>query len=462
MKKTLLLISAISLSLTALPQGNGNNSNWKINGNSISTGDYLGTSNSQELVFKTNGNEGFRLDLGGNLVVGGYVPGIPAAKISVNGDIIATGSISADVVNVVNFVKSSRGVMMQSAFCLEGNDGTAGSTNRMWTMNGDFFLQSHSNYNYNTVINGNNVGNVGIGTLTPQAKLDVGGDVIFRNNVTIPNIPAAVDPLNLNVLMTDPTGAVSTSDMDNLMDIIYGPCDLALAGGGSLPPHWTSEIGEIYAICDVKVGIGTDDPLYKLDVRGNGYFSENMGLRTIPSSFSTLKIDGSNYGAALEIEQNNTSDYSKLLLLNYTNPTTEIIKVVNAQTNQVPFLLEASGKMTIHNGTEKILQLEESGLLHARKIRVDTQAWPDYVFTENYVLKPLQEVEAYIQKEKHLPEVPSQEVVLNEGIDLSEMNVLLMQKIEELTLYIIEQDKTLRAVQEDVHILQGKLNTCGQ
>jgi trimeric autotransporter adhesin len=61
---------------------------------------------------------------------------------------------------------------------------------------------------------------------------------------------------------------------------------------------------------------------------------------------------------------------------------------------------------------------------------------------------PLQQVEQYVQKNKHLPNIPSAEQVVNEGIDLAKMNAKLLEKVEELTLYIIEQDKRLKALEE--------------
>jgi hypothetical protein len=100
--------------------------------------------------------------------------------------------------------------------------------------------------------------------------------------------------------------------------------------------------------------------------------------------------------------------------------------------------------LTIYNSpsqTQKILQLENSGLLLAREIKVNAVAWPDYVFAPTYHLMSLQEVEAYIKAENHLPNVPSQSTVVAEGINVADMNRILMEKIEELTLYMIAQDK---------------------
>ncbi|GGH31501.1 hypothetical protein FAZ19_22510 [Sphingobacterium alkalisoli] len=86
-------------------------------------------------------------------------------------------------------------------------------------------------------------------------------------------------------------------------------------------------------------------------------------------------------------------------------------------------------------------KLSVNGNIRAREIKVETDNWPDYVFTRKYNLMPLADVEKFIQTKGHLPEIPQASVIEEEGISLGEMNKLLMKKIEELTLYVIEIDK---------------------
>lgn len=72
--------------------------------------------------------------------------------------------------------------------------------------------------------------------------------------------------------------------------------------------------------------------------------------------------------------------------------------------------------------------------------------WPDYVFEEGYKLRTIEEVEEYINTHNHLPELPSAEQIDEEGVDLEEMNKLLLKKVEELTLYIIDMKQELNAL----------------
>ncbi len=80
----------------------------------------------------------------------------------------------------------------------------------------------------------------------------------------------------------------------------------------------------------------------------------------------------------------------------------------------------------------------------------NTTAWADFVFEKNYKLRPLTEVESYIQKNGHLPEVPSTQEVQTNGMNLAENDAKLLQKIEELTLYMIAQDKKIKLLEKRI------------
>jgi hypothetical protein len=94
--------------------------------------------------------------------------------------------------------------------------------------------------------------------------------------------------------------------------------------------------------------------------------------------------------------------------------------------------------------TNPVAKLQVNGGIKATQICVDQQCYADYVFDSTYQLPPLQQVEAYIKQNHHLPEVPSEEEVTKNGINLSEHQVILLKKIEELTLYTIDQNKQLQ------------------
>lgn len=83
-----------------------------------------------------------------------------------------------------------------------------------------------------------------------------------------------------------------------------------------------------------------------------------------------------------------------------------------------------------------------------------TSDWSDFVFADNYQLRSLEMLGAYIKKHRHLPDVPSAEQVVNEGIDLAKMDALLLQKIEELTLYVLQLKNQNDELQKKVEALE--------
>ena len=99
---------------------------------------------------------------------------------------------------------------------------------------------------------------------------------------------------------------------------------------------------------------------------------------------------------------------------------------------------------TINPGNYK---LAVEGKIGAREVDVKTGSWADFVFAKNYVLPALSDVERHIQVNKHLPGIPSEADVKKNGYSLGEMDAKLLQKIEELTLYVIEQQKRIERLE---------------
>ncbi len=99
-------------------------------------------------------------------------------------------------------------------------------------------------------------------------------------------------------------------------------------------------------------------------------------------------------------------------------------------------------------------ELDVNGTIHTKEVKVDLNGWPDYVFHKDYTLKPLEQVEQHINEKGHLPEIPSEAEVTENGINLGEMDAKLLQKIEELTLYMIEQNKQNQDQQKRIEQLE--------
>lgn len=106
--------------------------------------------------------------------------------------------------------------------------------------------------------------------------------------------------------------------------------------------------------------------------------------------------------------------------------------------------IKSDGTVGIGTMNPMGFKLAVNGSIRAKEVKVDNTNWPDYVFAASYNLPELENLESYILQHKHLPEIPSAAEVKQNGVNLGEMHAKLLQKIEELTLYIINQDKAMK------------------
>jgi len=107
-------------------------------------------------------------------------------------------------------------------------------------------------------------------------------------------------------------------------------------------------------------------------------------------------------------------------------------------------------------------KLAVNGIIHSKEVKVDLIGWPDYVFKKDYKLLSVEEVENYIKKHGHLPKMPSAKEVEENGVMLGEMNKKLLEKIEELTLYTIAQEKNLKKKEQSDQVLEKRVRQLEQ
>lgn len=119
--------------------------------------------------------------------------------------------------------------------------------------------------------------------------------------------------------------------------------------------------------------------------------------------------------------------------------------------------IDKNGNVGIGTNNPGSFKLAVEGTLGARKVKVQATAWADFVFHPRYQLPSLYEVEKYISDNHHLPDIPAEAEVLEKGIDVAEMNKLLLQKVEELTLYLIEEHKSNDALRRDNEELKNNV-----
>ncbi len=175
-----------------------------------------------------------------------------------------------------------------------------------------------------------------------------------------------------------------------------------------------------------NVGIGTVNPTEKLEIEGG---SANTFLKLHVSSGIEkvgIKMLGGSSGV-WDLFHNNTNNS-----LNIAEDGTD------------HFIVTSGGNIGMGIANPGSYKLAVNGTIHSKEVKVDLIGWADYVFKEGYSLPTLEEVENHIKEKGHLINLPSAAEVEANGVQLGEMNKLLLEKIEELTLYIIQQEKELQ------------------
>jgi hypothetical protein len=231
-------------------------------------------------------------------------------------------------------------------------------------------LSCAMNFSYAQTNTFTSSGNVGIGTTSPNSKLDVQG-----GNATVYNTGG---PTNL---------AIGSE--------ILGKTSISLStstdAGGYGIMQTISTFGNAYGNTIINpnggnVGIGTPDPAYNLDVAGS------------------VRIGKSVDGTSLMLTGKVGTSYS----YTFDSGTGNYLRVISGAPGATPFILDYAGNVGIGTTTPDA-PLAVNGMIHAREVKVDLTSWPDYVFKANYSLPVLTDVKTYIDQNHHLSDMPSEQ-----------------------------------------------------
>lgn len=377
-------------------QGNSGQGNW------------LGTSDNTDLILKANGQERLRLQAEGGIKASGL---LQADRMKILGltelDSVRSVHIRANRISSQN-PGDSLIFFGDSSFVIDHTNNHIYADNHGSPR--DLTIQSRPgpietpNSN-NTLINPL-TGKVGIGTTSPAEKLHVVGDVQITGS-------------KLHVSSTGNVGVGNSSPTDKL--------------------HVTGNIritgSRLHVNSSGNIGIGTSSPQARLDVRntssGNAFRVLSDGTviaGQLTGSGSTARVHfgdsnhyiGSKWGVGVSIGTFGAAD--------------------------VITIHESSGKVTIGPdyitaGPHTDFRLCVDGKIAAKEVVVttDDNYWPDYVFGDDYKLTPLEEVKTFVQEHRHLPGIPSsEEIATAGGVELKEMNILLLKEIEHLYLQLFE------------------------
>jgi len=394
---------------------------WELAGNSgTSSRNFLGTTDCNPLIIKTNSTERMRL-LSDRSFLGLGVTN-PFASLHLHYQIDDPSceiiNFSGDTLLEVTYPAPVNMKLMQFTTPVTGNGINQGFGIFYNTIK-DIIFRQREQGNFSLEVPGGGLtiapdGNIGVGITPSNAKLEVGGLFKAQNA----NITGTLSANTLNV---------KNVNFDDTLSVKVLKAQTATVTGN------TYLNGDVFVgnatRMEVDTSIITDDT----DFVGGGVFAPYAHL----NSYLLTKN--------LYVNYHTDSDWRYGALIKVNRDLTKAFAVINTNTNKEVFIVYGNGVVS----TKKIF---------AEKVSITMDAmnswWYDHVFYPEYNLRPLSELEQFIKANNHLPEIPSAKEVMENGIDIGEMQGKLLLKIEELTLYIIQQEKKMTDLQNQINDLK--------
>jgi len=265
----------------------------------------------------------------------------------------------------------------------------------------------------------NNVGNVGLGTSTPAQKLHmVSGDT-----------PSLRFEQNGSMGLTPYTWEVGhNSSIFFVFDAVTSRVPFTILPG--------APTGSLRILSNGRVGLGTLTPQGNLHIFGNSNQDIFNGIGPDLNSGPAFNFGyaGASFGAGTGFFNVRGANSGVNPSLRFATVNTQRMIITNAGRVGI-------GNLAPSQALDVTGNIRASGSFIAGGTTLNV---PDYVFEPDYKLMPLTELGSYVAKEKHLPDIPSAQEIKQQGVNVSELQMQFLKKIEELTLYTVEQERTIR------------------
>jgi hypothetical protein len=310
----------------------------------------------------------------------------------------------------------------------------------------------NSNNNTRFFINGQ-TGNLGIGTISPNAKLEVNGfSKITRPDVGTTYLQTEVGDVSTVFNGQDPDGYMHYSFNSNNNTRFFINGQTGNVGIGITNPNANLQIGS--STVNGLINLGGYSHIGSLRSSGDLFTGTNVFTEYGSSDEnSKIKVLNNLFSGFTTMQMSGNGEIN--FFANNTNPG--INQQINIDKYNV-FKIASNKNIGIGTVLPKY-KLDVCGTIRATEIKVDLLGTcvPDFVFKKDYKLMNLNELEKFVTTKQHLPEIASEKEMIENGLNMKEFQMKLLQKMEEMTLYIIQQNKKLEKQNQEFEKLKTKI-----
>ena len=298
------------------------------------------------------------------------------------------------------------------------------------------------------------MGRLGVGTTNPQATLHVNGGIYGGESFGATLLKSTIGYVTIGTASNECKNMQFTTDRSQFRFNKPLLSQVGAFGSTTNSLQLTTNDSVCMTIQNGNVGIGVTNPQEALHINGALRGCGSYGSLLVKTTTGHLEFGPMDSGYIRF--KTNMSGYHFDKTITLGNGTLSSATKMTFKTNYTSncMTLATNGNVGIGT-TSPSYKLDVAGTIRANEIIVNTTG-ADFVFAEDYKLRPLSEVKAFIQENKHLPEIKSAQEMQENGVGINELQTQLLQKIEELTLYILQQEEKIQQQELRIKALETK------